>query len=603
MTQCRWYRTAQVMNPKSYPNVLQVEITNRCNLKCSMCRLRTSDSPSNFDNGHMDEKVWKKVAEIAENVNHVGICGYGEPLCNPKFIDHLKDIDRMGVATSFSTNGTALTESIAEALSGLKHLDSINVSVDSPDPDIYHKIRGGDLNRTIRGLKFLIDNIDRPEKITISSVVMRSNLLSLTELPKFLSNMGLKKLILQKFVEWNPDNNEEGLINKANLKKIIENIEFTCKNLNIGLEVVPALKNDLIEPSTQEDIEVSNSKCVTKQCYLPWEIPFINREGLVFPCCFTSHEYMMGDLKENSFDEIWTGDRFQTFRKNLLDGVSMPSICRNCKVALDGPNKFSQYSAELILGRSTLFGDLLSAMSSVIHKEIRLKLFVKNTGENIWKKNTPLHIGTSNKRERDSAYWHPNWLSPQRICSFTEDEIPPGEIATFDMAIAPALSANSEVFQLVLDEIDSYHYWLPDTQFEMKAIEFYDQKHFPNNLKKKILDKILVYFYSAQIQEDQSSIKGGPRLRLVVKNSGHITWTKNSKIRIGTLWDRDSSYYHKSWINPNRVCSFAEDKVPPGEMATFDFMITQEEAMVPETFQVVAEGVAWLPGTQFEVRF
>jgi Serine acetyltransferase len=94
-------------------------------------------------------------------------------------------------------------------------------------------------------------------------------------------------------------------------------------------------------------------------------------------------------------------------------------------------------------------------------------------------------------------------------------------------------------------------------------------------------------------------------LYLVVRNIGNITWTKDILLRIGTAqeYDRPSAYYHPSWIAPNRICTFSENKITPHETATFNFTISTNCAIPSEKFQLVLENKRWLPKTEFEIQY
>ena len=90
-------------------------------------------------------------------------------------------------------------------------------------------------------------------------------------------------------------------------------------------------------------------------------------------------------------------------------------------------------------------------------------LRVENTGAFTWTRETKLHLATSGRRDRtDSIYYHPRWLSPNRVCTFVEDKVPPAEKATFRFRVSNVKAKVPERFQLVFDG----RFWLPNTQFQ-----------------------------------------------------------------------------------------------------------------------------------------
>jgi radical SAM protein with 4Fe4S-binding SPASM domain len=57
----------------------------------------------------------------------------------------------------------------------------------------------------------------------------------------------------------------------------------------------------------------------------------ISWDGLVVPCCFDKDaDYRLGDLKKESFKEVWSSEAYRSFRKKLLSGRKNIDICANC---------------------------------------------------------------------------------------------------------------------------------------------------------------------------------------------------------------------------------------------------------------------------------
>jgi radical SAM protein with 4Fe4S-binding SPASM domain len=73
------------------------------------------------------------------------------------------------------------------------------------------------------------------------------------------------------------------------------------------------------------------------RCARLWFNPVITWDGKVVPCCFDKNaEYVMGDLNNESFSEIWDGPKFRIFRKSILSGRHMIEMCRDCTSGLRG---------------------------------------------------------------------------------------------------------------------------------------------------------------------------------------------------------------------------------------------------------------------------
>jgi radical SAM protein with 4Fe4S-binding SPASM domain len=71
------------------------------------------------------------------------------------------------------------------------------------------------------------------------------------------------------------------------------------------------------------------------RCSRLWFVPVVTWDGKVLPCCFDKNaSYVMGDLAESTFHQIWEGEKFRKFRKDVLTGRSKIDICRNCTSGL-----------------------------------------------------------------------------------------------------------------------------------------------------------------------------------------------------------------------------------------------------------------------------
>jgi MoaA/NifB/PqqE/SkfB family radical SAM enzyme len=101
-------RTAPMSGNLELPSILQIEVTSHCNLRCKMCPLTTHGTLSSIVAGHMAEDTWQRTLAAAKIVGKAMVSGYGEPLTNPRYLSHLRDLDAAGIGISMSTNGVAL---------------------------------------------------------------------------------------------------------------------------------------------------------------------------------------------------------------------------------------------------------------------------------------------------------------------------------------------------------------------------------------------------------------------------------------------------------------------------------------------------------------
>lgn len=119
-------------------------------------------------------------------------------------------------------------------------------------------------------------------------------------------------------------------------------------------------------------------------------------------------------------------------------------------------------------------------------------------------------------------------------------------------------------------------------------------------------------FHSAWVSQSGPSaifVNGTAELTIVYRNTGSAAWVRGSasEARLGingedpTLHQRG---YAVNWPLPTRPAIQSEPIVPPGEVATFTFVVRGEAAgklIIP--VRVVIDGLAWLEdeGAHFEI--
>jgi radical SAM protein with 4Fe4S-binding SPASM domain len=455
---------------KSYPAILSVEITTNCNLRCTMCALSGTGTRSSQSPGDIYDVVWQRVLQVAPKVGYININGWGENFSNPRFLDFLRDLDDLGVAVCFTTNGTYITPDVAAQLGELRNIDRITVSVDSPDPDTFKAIRGVRLEAVLHGLRSLVENYPRLQDVIVCSVLMHRNLSGLRGFPALLASLGLRNYVLLGMVANGGALTEDGVSIEAAVA-VIEDIRAICAARGMNFLVHPYLANRVTGRRSSLPAEVIDPlsrysrmpAMPTRQCSSPWDHLFVNRSGLVLPCCNCSpwehvgeeNEGILGDLRENSFEEVWMSDRVRRFQNRLRRG-DLPAICRSCPVTSTGPHFFDVFSARLEPAASRSRGSSVAVA-------------FRNTGAATWTSETKLRIGTARPRDRASAWHHPGWISSNRVTTLLEESVAPTEVGHFEFPVAASprylgRPTTVERFQLVAEGVC----WLPNTEFELR---------------------------------------------------------------------------------------------------------------------------------------
>ena len=245
---------------------------------------------------------------------------------------------------------------------------------------------------------------------------------------------------------------------------------------------------------------------------------------------------------------------------------------------------------------AAITGEIVAAPNPVVIKagEVQsLHLKFKNTGDITWSNSGPnaVKVGTAKPFDRKSPFKASSWLSDNRTTA-TISPVAPGGTGEFNLTIsAPAKPGKYvENFAVVVEGLA----WLPKSNFVVE-----------------ITVQPAIYSAGFMRQSDPVSLTPGAEATLWVEliNKGNTVWkaTGENATKLGTarVLDRESLFYHSSWLSNNRAAKVDRD-IAPGETGRFSFSIKAPEQVgeYKEYFRPVVENVAWMDdlGIYWEIK-
>lgn len=332
-----------------FPITLSIEPTTSCNLRCPEC-------PSGLrsftrDTGMLEMDLFKKVLDETErHLLYLYLYFQGEPYLHPQFSELVKYASRKGIYTVTSTNAHFLDNDHARETveSGLSR---IIISIDGTTQESYEKYRiGGSLNKVLEGTKQLVQWKKKLKSVTphiiFQFVVFSHNEQEIEEVHRLAKEHGVDEVKIKTAQVYDFEKGS-GLIPKngkyaryamregshPESRVIRERVE----NASALISLTPALSP--AGEGSASDMSFENGKGTSYQiknellnhCWKLWHSSVVTWDGKVVPCCFDKDaKYVMGDLKKQSFNEIWNSAAYQSFRSNLLKSREEIDICRNC---------------------------------------------------------------------------------------------------------------------------------------------------------------------------------------------------------------------------------------------------------------------------------
>lgn len=320
-----------VLNARPYkPLYVKLKVFYGCNLKCEMCNhwrdTREPPIPA--------ERFKEIISELAElGARKIHISG-GEPMLRPQIPDFIEHASTLGVKVTMTTNGTLIDKAKAKRLveGGLR---GVNVSIDSPIRKMHEKIRGveGSFKATKKAVG-LFQRYKHKGKLTvrINTVVSRTNYQTLETLPDMAHELDADGINLI------PVDDHCGEILSMRKKDIaLFNAEIGPRIAERALSLGLIVSDEEAFPFGRSESEVRLGRAGryafgyydSHPCYAPWTHSLIDFNGNVYVCCMTRERIPpLGNIRTQSFKEIWEGIRYQGIRLKMHP----PSLaaCRRC---------------------------------------------------------------------------------------------------------------------------------------------------------------------------------------------------------------------------------------------------------------------------------
>ena len=348
-----------------FPTKLDLRITYRCNLRCKMCgQWGTTGTYEHYSADkrrvNLDIDSISQVIEelLPKGLRFVDIEG-GETFLHPQVLDLFARLKNRNLVIKPVTNGTILSSYAKEIVS--TGVDSIVVSIDG-DRETHNNIRGTSwaYDRTMEGIRSLREERRRQKKllpfVQISYTMSRHNGAgALRRLVDELSGEFLADLFVVKaspiFVPEYAGEAYRRLVEKyfgltdgisawegfkgdyqdfaEEAEEIVSAIQDIQRRvLPFYVAVLPRIDHREI-PKLYLDYSWTLHR---SHCPIPWVEPTIDSDGNVYPCnLFTDESLSMGSIHKQSFLEIWQGERYQQFRRMLIEQRrGLIPICNRC---------------------------------------------------------------------------------------------------------------------------------------------------------------------------------------------------------------------------------------------------------------------------------
>lgn len=343
----------------SLPNEVGLQLTSKCNLRCSHCfewneqgYFKDADKCGQHDEIDLEiiKTILKDTREVKSNLYLWG----GEPLCYSSWEELCKMLENDPRWTVICTNGT-LIEKKMDSILKISENAVMLVSLDgfSEENDI---IRGkGVFQKVINGIDLLLDEQRKGRFkgcVSVNCVISDKNAAHLYELTRYLEEKNIDTFYIGfpwYISEQMADEMDQYYKERFSWLKILEEgrrATWHCYKYRLNPSTIPIVKEQMQKISerqwnirvrfqpemNQNEIDgfilgYNRSVQCKKECIALSNRMDVLATGRVSSCKLFL-EFDVGNLKNDSLQKIWQGSAFNKIRE-ILSSELMP-VCFRC---------------------------------------------------------------------------------------------------------------------------------------------------------------------------------------------------------------------------------------------------------------------------------
>lgn len=315
------------------PYVLDINPTNKCNLKCKSCWQR-NDRYNDLDYGdELSDAVLLNVIKQALDigVEKFEITGGGEPFIRKELVlNMVEKIKKNNRAGNITTNSTLFNE---EDLNFLikKNWDSLTFSLDAADAKTQDFLRGkeGTFDKIVNNLQYLSYK-KHQIALKFNTVISDRNCRKLDEIIELggrfnIDSINFETLTIHSELGKRMKLDQE---DKEYLNKEIDRLETIAKKYDIDTNIQDFDMSFFDNTNQMDDImdKIEGNKFSDIACYEPWYHMVIKVDGSVQPCCL--YDAKIENVKDSSLEDIWYGEMFN----NIRDNIKKNKFSKYCKI-------------------------------------------------------------------------------------------------------------------------------------------------------------------------------------------------------------------------------------------------------------------------------
>jgi MoaA/NifB/PqqE/SkfB family radical SAM enzyme len=344
--------TPQVDLLRARLNSLAIEVTSKCNLRCSYCH--KADDVLEAMPGANDDMSDEMIGDLYRYCKETGIRNVtlslgGETTMFSGWHKRIAQfLDDPEIETHIVSNFARVLSD--EDLAALTKFGALQISFDSSELEMVRRLRSKADLRTITyniiRLRQMSRKLGRYPFLVVNCTLCRDNIGHIAKLADFCRELGVDQLLLTEVMTITTHNPkmpetlnsltdhevillakeiitaEETLLGSTTALRLQEHLEFRIS------EIVEQIR----EGTNPTDAGAYFQRRLdSSACRQPWQAPLIGATGKVNACCGGT-ESRVGDLSTATMRDIVDGDGYRALRASILEGRPIVH-CQTCSFA------------------------------------------------------------------------------------------------------------------------------------------------------------------------------------------------------------------------------------------------------------------------------
>ena len=290
------------------PRQVNIEITNKCNLDCKICKRKELKLPEVNLTFEMAKKI---IDRLPEEIKEISLGGYGEPFINPEIYKIISYAKNKRKKVSITNNGWFMIKPENRRKALENGVDILRFSVEDvndvgSEGHLYSK-------HILDALKELAQERNLgayKTKLYFNTIVHKGNAEQISSIIAYAEKIGFDHIELIHM-----DKKSNSITNYLSTEEEIA-LYKKIRQMPWKIKVTSLLDR-------YDGIRKYGFRKMTK-CPLTYDTAHITLDGDVTPCHFGLPRYKIDNILQKDLKEIWNGTAFKDFRKDQL------KVCQGC---------------------------------------------------------------------------------------------------------------------------------------------------------------------------------------------------------------------------------------------------------------------------------